>query len=143
MTPSKRAAKRIVGIGLSTCGLLLGFLCVGKGIETAFNRESDRLNQPTATAGLLLGVPTTIGALWILKDLERDLHLTQSKRLQALFYKALKANNGQINAIQFAMLGQVSFADAQACLEAWASLMNADLQVDDAGVVMYCFPLAE
>ena len=139
MTPSKR----IVGIGLSTCGLLLGFLCIGKGIEAAFSKDSDRLGQSTATVGLLLGISTTVGALSILKDLERNSQLAQSRRLQSLFYKALKANSGQINAIQFAMLGQVSFADAQACLDAWASLMNADLQVDEAGVVMYCFPLAE
>ena len=143
MPPSKRAVKHIVGIGFSTCGLLLGFLCIGKGVETAFSKDVNHLDQPTATVGLLLGLPTTVGALWILKDLKRDLQLTQSQQLQALFYKALRANNGQISAIQFAMLGQVSFADAQTCLEAWARLMNADLQVDDAGVVMYCFPLSQ
>lgn len=138
------ASKRIVGIGLSTVGLLLGFLCLGRAVETALNKDSNRLNKSeTATAGLLIGLPTTIGALWILRDLDRGLKLTQSQRLQFLFYKALKANDGRINTIQFAMLGQVSFAEAQACLDAWADSMNADSQVDEAGVVMYCFPLSE
>ncbi len=137
------ASKRIVGIGLSTVGLLLGFLCLGRAVETVLNKDSNLNRSESATAGLLIGLPTTIGALWILRDLERDLKLTRSQRLQFLFYKALKANNGRINAIQFAMLGQVSFAEAQACLDAWADAMNADSQVDEAGVVMYCFPLSE
>ncbi|MGB3293054.1 MAG: hypothetical protein WBB01_08715 [Phormidesmis sp.] len=138
------SAKRTVGIGLSTCGLLLGLLCLGRAVETALNKDLNRLNQSkTVTAGLLLGIPTTVGALWILKDSERSLKLTQSQRLQSLFYKALKANNGRINAIQFAMLGQVSLAEAQTCLDAWAGLLNADFQVDESGIVMYCFPLAE
>lgn len=137
------ASKRIVGIGLSTVGLLLGFLCLGRAVETALSKDSNLNKSETATAGLLIGLPTMIGALWMLRDLERDLKHTQSQRLQFLFYKALKANNGRINAIQFAMLGQVSFAEAQACLDAWADAMNAGSQVDEAGVVMYCFPLSE
>lgn len=138
------SSKRTVGIGLSTCGLLLGFLCLGRAVETALNKDPNRLNKSeTVAAGLLLGMPTTVGALWILRDLERDLKLAQSQRLQSLFYKALKANNGRINAIQFAMLGQVSFAEAQVCLDAWAGSLNADFQIDEAGVVMYCFPLTE
>lgn len=137
------SSKRTIGIGLSTCGLLLGLLCLGRAIKTTLNKNLNRLDKAeTVTAGLLIGIPTTIGALWMLRDLERDL-ITQSQPLQALFYKALKANNGQINAIQFAMLGQISFAEAQACLDAWAGPLNADFQVDEAGVVMYCFPLSE
>ncbi len=137
------AAKRIVGIGISTVGLLLGFLCLGRAVETVLNNDPDRLNRSeTVTTGLLIGLPTTIGALWILRDLNHDLKLTQSQRLQSLFYKALKANDGRINAIQFAILGQVSFDEAQACLDGWAGSMNADFQVDEAGVVIYCFPLS-
>ncbi|MEO0887963.1 MAG: hypothetical protein AAFY54_18830, partial [Cyanobacteria bacterium J06648_10] len=67
--------------------------------------------------------------------------LAYSKRLQALFYKALKANDGKINAIQFAMLAQVSLAEAQQCLNEWAGPMNADFDIDEAGVIMYCFTL--
>lgn len=138
------ASKRIVGIGLSAVGLLLGFLCLGRAVKTALSKDPDRLDKlETVTAGLLIGLPTTIGALWMLKDLDRDRQLTRSQRLQFLFYKALKANNGRINAIQFAMLGQVSLAEAQACLDAWAGSLNADFQIDEAGVIMYCFPLSE
>ncbi|MGD1897167.1 MAG: hypothetical protein ACFB16_09485 [Phormidesmis sp.] len=134
------ASKRILGFSLSAFGLVLGFLCLGRAVETAFDSDPARQNKrETITAGLLLGLPATAGALWMLSALERDRKLAYSQRLQALFYKALKANDGRINAIQFAMLAEVSLSEAQHCLDAWAGPMNADFDVDEAGVIMYCF----
>ncbi|MGC1309273.1 MAG: hypothetical protein WA885_18790 [Phormidesmis sp.] len=143
MTSSKRT-KRVLGLGLSTLGLMLGFLCLGRAAETALDQDPTRLGKrETITAGLLLGIPCTVGASLLLVNLERDRRQTRSDRLQALFYKALKANDGKINAIQFAMLGQISLNEAQRCLDAWAGPMNADFHIDDAGVVLYCFHLSE
>ncbi len=137
-------AKRIAGLGLSGLGLLLGFLCLGRAVETALDKDPNRLGKrETITAGLLLGIPITASALWMIKDLERSRKLAESERLQALFYKALKANNGRINPLQFAMLGQISVEEAKDCLDAWAVPLNADFQVDEAGVVMYCFNVFE
>ncbi len=141
MMPS---AKRIAGLGLSGLGLLLGFLCLGRAAETALDKNPNRLHKrETITAGLLLGIPCTAGTLWGFFALERHRRLAQSDRLQALFYKGLKANNGKINPIQFAMLGQISVEEAKDCLDAWAVPLNADFQVDEAGVVMYCFNVFE
>jgi len=138
------SAKRTVGLGLSGLGLLLGFLCIGRAVETALDRNPNRLHKrETITAGLLLGIPCTAGALWGLATLERRRRLAESERLQALFYKALKVNSGRINPIQFAMLGQISIDEAKECLDAWAVPLNADFQVDEAGVVMYCFNVFE
>ncbi|MEL7522195.1 MAG: hypothetical protein AAGJ80_11380, partial [Cyanobacteria bacterium J06553_1] len=112
--------------------------------ETALDKDPTRLEKrETVTAGLLLGIPTTVGAGLMLSTLERNRKQARSQRLQSLFYKALKANNGKINPIQFAMLGQISLAEAQECLDAWAGPLNADFMIDDAGVVMYCFHLME
>lgn len=136
------SSKRVVGIGLSTLGLMLGFLCLGRAVETALDSNPDRQNKrETIVAGLLMGLPVTMGAGVMLSTLERDRKNARSQRLQSLFYKALKANNGKINPIQFAMLGQISLAEAQDCLDAWAGPLNADFMIDDAGVVMYCFHL--
>lgn len=138
------SAKRIAGLGLSGLGLLLGFLCIGRAIETALDKDPNRLDKrETITAGLLLGIPITASALWMIRDLERSRKLAESERLQALFYKALKANNGRINPLQFAMIGQISVDEARDCLDAWAAPLNADFQVDEAGVVMYCFNVFE
>ncbi|MGB7250138.1 MAG: hypothetical protein WBC73_14460 [Phormidesmis sp.] len=138
------SSKRVVGIGLSALGLMLGFLCLGRAVETALDPDPDRLDKrETITAGLLLGIPVTVGAGLMLKNVERDRKRIHLQRLQSLFYKALKANDGKINPIQFAMLGEISLQEAQACLDDWAGPMNADFQVDDAGVVMYCFHLSE
>lgn len=132
--------KRIVGLSLSACGLLLGFLCLGRAVETALDRDPTRQGKrETITAGLLLGLPTTVGALWMMGSLERDRRLAHSKRLQSLFYKALQANNGRINAMQFAMLAEVSLSEAQQCLDTWAGPMNADFDIDESGVIVYCF----
>ncbi|MEO1446108.1 MAG: hypothetical protein AAFV46_07705 [Cyanobacteria bacterium J06635_11] len=138
------SSKRILGLGISTLGLILGFVCLGRAAETALDKDPTRLEKrETVTAGLLLGIPTTIGAGLMLSTLERNRKQARSQRLQSLFYKALKANNGKINPIQFAMLGQISLAEAQECLDAWAGPLNADFMIDDAGVVMYCFHLME
>ncbi len=98
------AAKYTAGVGLSTFGLLLGFLCVGRAVETALAQEAARLNKrETITAGLSVGIPVTLGALWMFIDLERGSQerlrqhqLAHSQRLQSLFYKALKANSGKL-----------------------------------------------
>ncbi|MEL6778347.1 MAG: hypothetical protein AAFO06_13920 [Cyanobacteria bacterium J06597_16] len=138
------SSKRILGLGISTLGLILGFVCLGRAAETALDKDPTRLEKrETVTAGLLLGIPTTVGAGLMLSTLERNRKQARSQRLQSLFYKALKANNGKINPIQFAMLGQISLAEAQECLDAWAGPLNADFMIDDAGVVMYCFHLME
>lgn len=138
------SARRTVSRGFLGLGLLIGFLCIGRAVETALDRNPNRLNKrETITAGLLLGIPCTAGALWGLGALERQRKLAKSERLQALFYKALKANDGKINPIQFAMLGQISAEEAKACLDEWAVPLNADFQVDEAGVVMYCFNVFE
>ncbi|MEN8443534.1 MAG: hypothetical protein ABG776_00820 [Cyanobacteria bacterium J06555_13] len=136
--------KRVAGIGLSALGLMLGFLCLGRAAETALDTDPTREDRrETVTAGLLIGIPVTVGAALMLVNVERDRKYARTQRLQSLFYKALKANNGKINPIQFAMLGQISLSEAQNCLDAWAGPLNADFMIDDAGVVMYCFHLME
>lgn len=141
-SPKQAASRRMVGLGLSTVGLVLGFLCLGRAVETALDKNPARQNKrETITAGILLGLPVSIGALWMMSSLEGDRRLAYSQRLQALFYKALQANEGRINAIQFAMLAEVSLGEAQQCLDTWAGPMNADFDIDEAGVVVYCFNL--
>ncbi|MEL6938210.1 MAG: hypothetical protein AAFO84_03350 [Cyanobacteria bacterium J06598_1] len=136
----RTSTKRLAGIGLSTFGLVLGFLCLGRAVETALDTDPDRLDKrETVLAGMLLGIPATVGAVWMMGTMERDRKLAYSHRLQALFYKALQANNGRINAIQFAMLAEVSLKEAQQCLDTWAGPMNADFDIDEAGVIVYCF----
>lgn len=129
-------------MGLSALGLALGFLCLGRALETALGFNPNRLNQrEPVTAGVLIGVPTATGALWLLRSLQRDRTLIHSKRLQLLFYKVLKANSGKISAIQFAMLAQVPLVDAKYFLDDWAVALSAEFQVDEAGTVVYCFRL--
>lgn len=135
-------SKHIAGVGLSALGLLLGFLCIGRAAETALDTNPDRLDKrETVTAGLLLGIPCVAGAGLMLLDIESRRRRDRSQRMQTLFYKALKANDGKINPLQFAMLAEVSLTEAQRCLNDWAGPLNADFEVDEAGVVEYCFYL--
>ncbi len=137
-------AKRIAGITLSATGLLLSFLCLGRAIETGLDRNPNRQGKrETVTAGLLIGLPVGAGALWILRDLERDRTLIHSQKLQSLFYKAIRANSGRLSAVQFAMLAQVSLDEAKAFLDTWSGAMNAQFDVDESGTVIYCFRLPE
>ncbi len=135
-------ARRITGIGLSAVGLLLSFLCLGRAVETALDRNPNRQGKrETVLAGLLIGLPAGAGALWMLRDLERDRTLTHSQKLQSLFYKAVRANDGRISAAQFAMLSQISLDEAKAFLDSWAGAMDAHFDVDETGLVVYCFRL--
>ncbi len=135
-------ARRITGIGLSAVGLLLSFLCLGRAVETALDRNPNRQGKrETVLAGLLIGLPAGAGALWMLQDLERDRTLIHSQKLQSLFYKAIRANNGRISAAQFAMLSQISLGEAKAFLDSWAGAMAAQFDVDESGLVIYCFRL--
>lgn len=134
--------KRVLGYGTGVFGLLLGFLCLGRAVETALDRNPNRLDKrETITAGLLLGIPATAGSLWMLSALQKRERLRYSQRLQTIFYKALKVNGGRINPLQFAALGQISVGEAKDCLDVWAQQLNADFKIDEAGVVMYCFDL--
>ena len=132
--------KRAVGFGFAGFGLLLGFLCIGRAVETALDRNPNRIDKrETVAAGLLLGVPCAAGGLWMLSALKKRERLRHSRRLQTVFYKALKANDGRINPLQFAVLGQISVDEAQDCLDAWARSLNADFKIDESGVMVYCF----
>ena len=135
-------SKHIAGVGLSALGLLLGFVCIGRAAEAALDQPSEQLHKrDIVTAGLLLGIPCTTGAGWMLLDLEAGRRRDRSQRMQTLFYKAVRANDGRINPLQFAMLAEVSLSEAQRCLNDWAGPLNADFEVDEAGVVEYCFYL--
>lgn len=143
-------------MGISALGLAIGMLCLGRAVEAGLQEKGDRTQRTeTISAGLAVGFSTTVGALWMLRDSERSYRtqkrlreLSQHKhiacqRLQSIFYKALKANEGRINAIQLALVGQISLTDAQVYLETWANLLGANAQADSAGVTLYCFDLSK
>ncbi|NJM96231.1 MAG: hypothetical protein HC800_02610 [Phormidesmis sp. RL_2_1] len=142
-------SKHIVGFGLSAIGLLLGLICAARVIGTALDSQASPLQKrKILMTGLWVGIPTTVGALWMLKDLThssqgmlRQRQIANAKRLQLIFHKALNANNGKISAIQFAMLAEVALDEAKYYLEDWANVLDADLEVDAAGIVVYCFSL--
>jgi hypothetical protein len=136
--------KRIIRVGLPALGLVIGILCLGRSLETVLDKDPNRLNKPeTITAGLLLGIPCLAGALWLLGAVERDRKLVHSQRLQSLFYKAVRANNGQINPLQFAMLAEIPVEKAKDFLEAWAVSLNADYRIDDTGLMVYRFKVLD
>ncbi len=136
--------KRILGIGLPALGLVIGFLCLGRSLETALDKNPNRINKrETITAGLLLGIPCSAGSLWLLGAAERNRKLVRSQRLQGLFYKAIRANDGRINALQFAMLAGIPVEEAKDFLDAWATSLDADYHVDETGLIVYCFNVSE
>ena len=148
--------KRVIRVGLPTLGLTIGLLCLGRAffvaaishaetkptpaLETALDKNLNRLNKrETIIVGLLLGIPCTFGSLRMLTTFRRNHKLAQSQRLQILFYKAIKANNGRINALQLAMLAEISVQDAKTFLDAWAGPLRASYQIDETGLMIYCF----
>lgn len=138
------SVKRILRVGLPALGLVVGFLCLGRSLETALDKNPNRPHKPeTIAAGLLLGIPCTLGSIWMLSTFQRHHKLAQSQRLQVLFYKAIKANNGKINALQLAMLAEISVQDAKTFLNAWAGPLKASYQIDETGLMVYCFNVSK
>jgi hypothetical protein len=143
--------KRVLRIGMPCLGLVLGLLCLGRAAESALakpgkgiaadDERSDK--KQTIVTGLVLGIPCTAGSLWSLVSTVRDRQLIESQQLHHIFQKALKANDGRIDPLQLAMLAEVPLEDADAFLAVWASRLSADFTVDEAGVVVYSFPVAE
>ena len=155
-----KSMKRVIRVGLPTLGLAIGLLCLGRAffvmtisqgeskptptLETALDKNLNRLNKrETIAIGLLLGIPCTFGSLRMLTTFRRNHKLAQSQRLQVLFCKAIKANNGRINALQLAMLAEISVQDAKTFLDAWAGPLHASYQIDETGLMVYCFNASE
>lgn len=152
--------KRVIRVGLPALGLTIGLLCLGRAffvgaiaqretkrspaLETALDKNFNRLNkQKTIAVGLLLGIPCTFGSLRMLTTFKRNHKLAQSQRLQVLFYKAIKANHGRINALQLALLAEISVQDAETFLDTWAGPLHASYQMDETGLRVYCFNAPE
>jgi hypothetical protein len=129
-----------IGAGLL---LVLGFWCLGRALETALNSDPRVVDKrETLTAGILLGIPATATAGWLLWDRRRQSQLTQEKHLRAVFFQVVQAQQGQITPLQFAIAAQISGQEAKAYLSDRSLEFDATFQVDEVGNIFYCFPLS-
>lgn len=113
---------------------LLGFLCLGRAVETGLDQNPDRIGKrETITAGLLLGLPTPC----------RDLRRLAAQRLRTVFFQLAKAGRGKVTALRFAMEAQISGDRATAYLTERAREYEATFQVDNDGGITYCFNLGD
>ena len=122
--------------------LLLGFLCLGRAIETSVDRNPNRLNKrETVTAGILLGLPAIVGGTWLVFNKRRQYRTTEETRLRKTFFELAKAGHGQMTVLQFAIAAQIDGNQAKIYLSDRSREYDATFQVDDEGTIIYCFNL--
>jgi ribosomal protein L7/L12 len=123
---------------------LLGFLCLGRAVETGLDQNPDRIGKrETITAGLLLGLPATAGGGGLALSARRDRRRLEAQRLRTVFFKLTKAGRGKVTALRFAMEAQISGDRATAYLSERAREYEATFQVDNEGGITYCFNLGD
>lgn len=134
MTPVKAVGASIL--------LVIGFWCVGRALETAVNPDPQILGKrETMTAGLLIGVPATVGGGWLLWDQRRQRRLAYDQQLRATFFRVVKAGRGQVTPLQYAMEARIDGEAAKAYLHDRSIEYDATFQVDIEGNITYCFHL--
>lgn len=106
------------------------------------NRNPNVLEKrETIAAGLLLGLPATVGGGWLLWHNRRQQRLRQAQHLRATFFTLLQAKQGKITPLALAMAANVEGAIATAYLRDRSLDFDATFQVDAEGNVVYCFPV--
>ncbi len=103
--------------------------------------------RDAALGGLILGVPSVLlGGLLALgayRDRQQEkkaIAQQASDRLQSTFFRLIKANNGYINVLQFAMEGQLTATAAKQYLNEKAQEFDATFDVSNEGAISYYFP---
>lgn len=102
--------------------------------------------RDAALGGLILGVPSVLlGGLLALgvyrdRQQEKKIIAQASDRLQSTFFRLIKANNGYITVLQFAMAGQLTATAARQYLNQKAKDFDATFDVSNEGAISYYFP---
>ncbi|MGD1942834.1 MAG: hypothetical protein ACFB0G_16120 [Leptolyngbyaceae cyanobacterium] len=121
--------------------LLVGFLCLGRTIETGLNQNPNLTDRrEIMTAGLLIGLPTTALGGWLIWHDRQQRQRQQAQQLRAVFFDLVKAGRGQITPLRLAMAAQIAGDVAKAYLNDRSVEYDATFQVDDDGTIIYCFP---
>ncbi|MGP1375288.1 MAG: ribosomal protein L7/L12 [Almyronema sp.] len=124
--------------------LLVGFWCLARSLETGLDRNPNRLDKrETVLAGILLGVPAVGFGAYLGLDAQLQKKRQERDRLQAIFFKLVKAGKGKVAPLRFAMEANLTGEAAKAYLDERARIYDADFQVDDRGGVFYYFHLGD
>ncbi len=111
-------------------------------ISTKNPTEKDR---SAALGGIILGVPPIAGGAWIvwgLRKKQEQLEKERYSQIETTFLELLQENNGQITAINFAIVTKLSLEESKQYLDNKAKLLNADFNVSEEGNISYQFFLS-
>ncbi|WP_008312451.1 ribosomal protein L7/L12 [Leptolyngbya sp. PCC 6406] len=124
--------------------LLVGFLCLGRVLETTLDSNPNRVDRrETITAGIVVGVPAIAGGVGLILAAQHQRRRQESERLQGVFFALVKAGRGKVTPLRFAMEAKLTGVQATAYLGDRAREYDATFQVDSEGGITYCFNLGE
>lgn len=120
--------------------LLIGFWSLGRSLETALDRNPNRLGKrETITAGLLIGLPATVGGSWLIADARRRKRLQQERHLRQAFFQVLQLGEGKVTPLQLSMAAGLAGEEAKVYLDQRAREFDATFHVEEDGGLVYCF----
>ena len=130
-----------------SAGLLLslGFIflmVVPVGIITYGQEDSQEEKQEALSSilgGLILGVPTSAGGMWLFKGLRQQHQQKINNRLNSAFYRLIEQENGRISLLSFAKEAEITGEEAKKYLDLKAKEFNATFDVNPAGGIYYHF----
>ncbi|MEM9769285.1 MAG: hypothetical protein AAF892_15595 [Cyanobacteria bacterium P01_D01_bin.71] len=124
--------------------LLLGFWCLGRALETSFNRDPRVLEKrETITAGILLGVPALIGGGYLLWECRQQRRQQEVQRLRSHFFQLVQTHQGKVTPLQLAIAAQLDGTTAKQYLSDRSIEYEATFVMDADGNLTYCFHLGE
>jgi large subunit ribosomal protein L7/L12 len=120
--------------------LAFGFVFLLAALSGVMSKEKDR--GDLILGGLVLGVPPTAFAIWLLRGTRGQQAKSENDRLQAAFYKLLKQNNGRITPLDLAIETGISGELTRTYLDERAREFVANFDVDATGNIFYLFSLS-
>ncbi|MDX2097620.1 MAG: ribosomal protein L7/L12 [Leptolyngbyaceae cyanobacterium bins.59] len=130
-------------VKILSSGILLTFggVFLLLSLVLAFEKDPSQKDKNAFAGGLILGLPATVLGGLLARNVYQSSQRKSRDHLQTTFFQVLRAGNGRISPLAFAMAANISGEEARAYLDARAKEFFGNFEVDNEGGIFYCFDL--
>ncbi|HEY9645130.1 MAG TPA: hypothetical protein V6C88_02105 [Chroococcidiopsis sp.] len=133
-----KRVKKFMALLLLTIGIPISLLAIAKLPDRNLSK-ADR--DEVILALMFFGAVPTASASYLLWDLHRHHQRAKRDRLYATFFELVRAGQGRLSVLDFAIATQLPGSTAKAFLDDRAREFDATFDVTDSGGVFYQFPV--
>lgn len=120
----------------------IGFIFLTVTVSSIITKNPTEKDRSAALGGVILGVPAVAGGAWIVWGLRKKnekLQKTHDRQIETTFLELVKANQGNISTIDFAIATKLSLDESKQYLDQKARQLNANFNVSEDGGISYQF----